>query len=89
VSQLRLRAVTFYSMALSLLLSIFTGFVLYLWPHGPQSGRLLFLGAAKAVWIDLHTYLSLLSVVIIVVHILLNRRLVRLYYRMAVKGEGY
>jgi len=85
--RLGFRAVIFFGMLVSLLLSIFTGFILYLWPHGPQSGKLLFLGATKLAWIDIHTYLSLLAVIIMVTHIILNRRFVKLYYKWTVKRE--
>ncbi|MBS7653245.1 DUF4405 domain-containing protein [Candidatus Bathyarchaeota archaeon] len=87
MADLRIRAVLFFSMTILLSLSIITGFVLYLWPHGPRSGQLLFLGSTKEEWIDLHTYLSILAVFVMVVHIILNRQLVKTYYKLTVKGE--
>lgn len=87
MTDLRLRATLFFSMTILLLLSVITGFAPYLWPHGPRSGQFLFFGLTKDMWIDLHTYLSILAVAVMVMHIILNRRFVKIYHKLTVKGE--
>ncbi|MEM2912774.1 MAG: DUF4405 domain-containing protein [Candidatus Bathyarchaeia archaeon] len=87
MTDLQLRAALFFSMTILISLSVITGFVLYLWPHGPRSGQFLFFGLTKEMWIDLHTYLSILAVAVMVMHIILNRRFIKIYYKLTVKGE--
>ncbi len=81
------RKTLFYLMVAVGATVLFTGFVLYLWPRGPQSGRLLFLGADKATWSDWHTYLSLFGVGIILFHLVENRAVLRTYVRSTLKGS--
>lgn len=59
-------------------LSLVTGVVLYLWPK-PRAGWYEFLGLSKANWSDLHTYFSLIALVAILVHLIVNRRSIKLY----------
>jgi hypothetical protein len=79
LTRLTVRAVLFYSMLALGLLSLATGFILYFWPHGPRSGQLVFLGLNKSGWGTWHTYITLIAIVLIGVHLLENRKCVSLY----------
>ena len=48
MSRITFRASLFYSMLSLGLLTLVTVFILYLWPHGPRSGQLIFLGLNKS-----------------------------------------
>lgn len=79
--QLAMRALLFYLMVALSLVSLTTGIILYFWPHGPGAGRLLFLGMNKGTWSELHTYSSLIALIVVVIHVVVNRKLVKLYVR--------
>jgi len=82
MSRITFRASLFYSMLSLGLLTLVTGFILYLWPHGPRSGQLIFLGLNKSggggTW---HTYITLIAIALIVVHLLENRNCVDVYVK--------
>ena len=60
-------------MAITLLLSLFTGIVDWLFlPEGKQSGYIGFLGISKHVWVDVHLYSSLLFTGVLLIHLILN-----------------
>lgn len=63
-----------------------TGVVLYLWPKGPRAGRIEVFGYTKDFWIDAHTILAMTSVVLIIVHLVLNWRAVKFYFDNVLKG---
>ncbi|MEM4155840.1 MAG: DUF4405 domain-containing protein [Archaeoglobaceae archaeon] len=71
-----------FAIALALgILSLITGLILYFWPHGPRSGQLIIFGMTKLGWSELHTYASILALIVIVVHLIVNRTSIRLYFR--------
>ncbi|MCS7117095.1 MAG: DUF4405 domain-containing protein [Nitrososphaerota archaeon] len=82
-----LRAWLFYLMTTLSLISLVTGIFLYLWPHGPRSGRLLFLGFDRFTWSEWHTYASLLALIIVIIHIIFNRRLVKQYIKWTIESS--
>lgn len=75
------KASLFYSMLGLGLLTLITGFILYLWPHGQRAGRLIFLGVNRSAWGELHTYISLIAIALIIVHLLGNRKRVDVYVK--------
>ena len=81
LTRLTVRAVLFYSMLVLGLLSLASGFILYFWPHGPRSGQLIFLGLNKSGWGTWHTYITLIAIALIVVHLLENRNCVDVYVK--------
>lgn len=83
---IRLRIFIFLLAVAFGILSLITGLILYFWPHGPRSGQLIILGITKAGWGELHTWVSLLALVVIAVHLVVNRASIRLYFR-CLKGE--
>lgn len=82
-----LRPILFYLMLVIGILSLFTGLVLYAWPHGPQAGRIVFLGMTKGGWQDLHTYVSIMAIVFIILHLIENRKCVSYYIKETI-GRG-
>lgn len=84
MAQLAIRALIFYLMIALSLISLVTGIILYFWPHGPSAGRLLFLGLNKGTWSEIHTYSSLLAFIVVIIHIIVNRKLVKLYVKLSV-----
>ncbi|MEM2086676.1 MAG: DUF4405 domain-containing protein [Archaeoglobaceae archaeon] len=71
-----------FAIALALgILSLITGLILYFWPHGPRSGQLIIFGMTKSGWSELHTYASILALIVILVHLIVNRTSIRLYFR--------
>jgi hypothetical protein len=64
------------AMLLTLASSLVSGIALWLaLPEGRRSGYETFLGVAKTVWVDFHTYASLLFAVALLAHLALNLRL--------------
>lgn len=61
------------------ILSLITGLILYFWPR-PRAGFYEFLGMNKGSWGELHTYFSILALIAISVHIVVNRRSVKFYW---------
>ena len=81
MSRIAVKSSLFYSMLALGLLSLVTGFILYLWPHGQREGRLIFSGINKTAWAEWHTYISLVAIALIIVHLLENRKGVDRYVR--------
>jgi len=75
------RIIIFYLLVVLGVATISTGAVLYFWPRGPQSGRIQVLSADKSTWQDIHTQASLLATVVLAVHLIENRRCVKVYVR--------
>ena len=64
------------AMFLTLVSSLASGTVLWLaLPSGRRSGYETFLGVAKTLWVDFHTYASLVFAVALLVHLALNLKL--------------
>ncbi|MFN3384161.1 MAG: DUF4405 domain-containing protein [Archaeoglobaceae archaeon] len=76
--QAKLRVILFTISMIFGTLSLVTGVVLYFWPK-PRAGWYEFLGLSKANWSDLHTHVSLIALVAILVHLIVNRRSIKLY----------
>jgi hypothetical protein len=64
------------AMFLTLASSLVSGIVLWLaLPSGRRSGFETFLGVAKTLWVDFHTYASLVFAAALLVHLALNLKL--------------
>ncbi|MEM2148470.1 MAG: DUF4405 domain-containing protein [Nitrososphaerota archaeon] len=70
------------------ILVMFTGVLLYLWPKGPQSGRIEILGFRKDDWRDIHMNLSIILTVVLIIHILENRKCVAYYVKTTIGGTS-
>ena len=72
------RAVVGIALITTWSLSAFTGFLLWLAPTGPQSGRQpLLLGLTKSEWGDIHFWVSVAAIVVTLVHLVLDWRALR------------
>ena len=58
-------------------LSAFTGFLLWLAPHGQQSGRVVLLGLTKGEWGDIHFWFAVATFVVTVTHIIIDWKALR------------
>ncbi|MEM4472567.1 MAG: DUF4405 domain-containing protein [Archaeoglobaceae archaeon] len=65
--------------------SLITGLVLYFWPK-PRAGWYSFLGLNKQTWSDLHTYFSLIALLVVIVHLIVNRKSIKLYFEWLKKS---
>jgi hypothetical protein len=80
--------IAIFALALLLgILSLATGLILYFWPHGPRAGQLEIFGFTKNGWAELHTWFSILSLIVIAVHLAVNRTSIRMYWKY-LKGSG-
>ncbi len=75
------RIVVFFLAVAFGIASLFTGLVLYFWPSGPRSGWLVIMGLNKGGWSDLHVYSSILALLVIAVHLILNWKSIKLYVK--------
>lgn len=75
------RAVLFYLMVILGLAALITGMILYVWPRGPQSGKLEFLSLRKDDWRDLHMQISIFLTLVLAIHLLENRHCVKTYVK--------
>jgi len=84
--KLTLRAAIFYLMTILGLVVLVTGLVLYIWPRGPQSGRIEFLSLRKDDWRDFHMQTSILLAIVLIIHLLENRNCVKTYVKTTLGG---
>ncbi len=68
------------------LVVLITGLILYMWPRGPQSGRIEFLSLRKDGWRDFHMQTSILLTFILIIHLLENRNCVKTYVKTTLGG---
>jgi len=82
----KIRRITiFYLMLISGVITMFTGIVLYLWPKGPRAGRIEILGYTKDFWKDIHITVAIIAIILIVIHLIENRRAVKCYVEETLK----
>jgi hypothetical protein len=82
-----LRAVIGIALVTVWSLVVLSGVVLWIAPHGPGAGRreLLF-GLARPQWGDVHAWLSLAALAVTVVHVAVDRRMLRSALRSLVSA---
>lgn len=72
-SKMYTRSVVAIVMLLAWSITSLTGFLLWMAPTGPRSGRmLLVLGLTKREWGDYHFYFALVALIITVIHIIID-----------------
>jgi hypothetical protein len=67
-----LRSVTAISMITVWGAMIMTGFLIYIAPTGPRSGRLPIFFLNKGQWVDLHFWIGLLAIFFTVMHVIID-----------------
>jgi|GEM_PF-1364711 uncharacterized iron-regulated membrane protein len=71
----RTRAVvTLCLLALGIFQAI-SGVVLFLAPKGYRSGKAVLLGLEKSIWSDYHSYIGLILIAVVILHLTLNWRM--------------
>lgn len=78
---IKLRILIFLSALFMGVLSLATGLVLYFWPRGPRAGWIEIMGMNKAGWSELHTWFSLIALLVILVHLAVNWNSIKCYWR--------
>lgn len=73
----RLRAAIAIALFIFWGLSGLTGFLLYVAPTGPRSGRMVLLFLTKSQWGDVHFWLSVMAGIITLIHIVVDWRALR------------
>jgi hypothetical protein len=77
------------TMFLTLASSLVSGVALWLaLPSGRRSSVETFLGVAKALWVDFHTYTSLVFAAALLVHLALNLKLFSSMAKCMLRGRG-
>ena len=54
------------------LISAISGFIIWIFPHGPHSSMIKFLGILKYQWKILHAWISLLFIIFVLIHLILH-----------------
>ncbi len=86
--KLTLRAALFYLMVFLGIITLMTGLILYVWPRGPQSGKIEFLGLRKDDWRDFHMQTSIFLAFVLVIHLLENRNCVKTYIKTTIGSSS-
>jgi hypothetical protein len=87
----RVKAQTRAAIAFALIvlwaISALTGFLLYIAPTGPRSGRLVLLFLTKAAWGDVHFWISIAAGIITIIHIMIDWKALKACMRFLVSTE--
>jgi hypothetical protein len=87
MNRLQFRIILFYFLIFLGILTLATGLLLYAWPHGFRSGQATLGGLTKEGWISVHTYITLLLIPFFLGHVSENRKCVRVYLDLTVRGK--
>lgn len=77
-----LRPYAAVTMAIFLVFLVFTGWVIYLAPHGVAARNWLFLGVSKYQYRDIHFCLSVVTTVLVLTHSALNFKSLSNYLKL-------
>jgi len=85
----KIRGLASIGLLISWTVSAVSGFILYLAPEGQRSGRaILLFGLAKHQWAEFHTWLSFLALGFIILHIIIDWKILAAVIRYLVKGKN-
>jgi len=87
MNRLNFRVFLFYLMIFLGILSLATGVLLFVWPHGFRSGQAILAGLNKEGWGTVHTYITVLLIPVALAHVIENRKCAKLYLDLTVKGQ--
>ncbi len=82
--QALLRSVVAVSLIVTWAVAAFSGFMLYLAPHGPRSGRISVFLLTKGEWSDVHFWVSVLAIGVTLVHLTIDWRALKACVRYLV-----
>jgi hypothetical protein len=80
----RIRAVIASALIIFWAISALSGFLLYIAPTGPRSGRLTLLFFTKTGWKDIHFWISVIAIVITVIHVIIDWKALKACMRFLV-----
>lgn len=88
-ARMKARARAIIAMALFVLwgISALTGFLLYIAPSGPRSGRVVLLLLTKQAWGDVHFWISIAAGIVTVIHVIVDWKALRACVRFLVSTE--
>lgn len=83
----RVRAIVALALFVFWGISALTGFLLYVAPTGPRSGRMVLLFLTKQQWGDVHFWISIAAGIITLIHIAIDWKALRACVRFLVSTE--
>ena len=83
----RIRAVIASALIVLWAISALTGFLLYVAPTGPRSGRLILLFLTKTEWGDVHFWISIAAGIATVIHVIIDWKALKACVRFLVSTE--
>ena len=86
IGRLTIRFLIFWGMVVSALLTVISGLILWLAPHGPQSSWAVLYGLQKSTWLDLHPYLAFLAIGLVSLHLFDKWRCLKIYFKSPLQG---
>jgi|Deesub1362A_J573_1020465.scaffolds.fasta_scaffold00634_2 cytochrome b subunit of formate dehydrogenase len=79
--------VIFWSMIVTGILTLITGFVLWLAPKGSHSREAVIYGLQKSTWLDIHPWIAISAILLVGIHLIDRRVCLRLYLRNPLNGK--
>ncbi|MDI9645752.1 MAG: DUF4405 domain-containing protein [Archaeoglobales archaeon] len=83
--RLKLRGVVALLMLFLWTVVAISGYLIYISPSGPRSGKTIIFLLTKSEWIDVHFYTAILAGLITIVHIIIDYRTLKACVNMLVK----
>lgn len=83
----RVRAIIAVALIVLWGVSALTGFLLYIAPAGPRSGRLVMFFLTKREWGDVHFWVSVLAGIVTVIHVVIDWKALKACVRFLVSTE--
>jgi hypothetical protein len=83
----RIRALVALALIVTWSLAAITGFLLYVAPTGPRSGRMIILLLTKAQWGDVHFWMSIVAMIVTVVHTMIDWKALKACVRFLVNTQ--
>ncbi|MEM4496723.1 MAG: DUF4405 domain-containing protein [Archaeoglobaceae archaeon] len=83
--RLKLRGVVALLMLFLWTVVAISGYLIYISPSGPRSGKTIIFLFTKSEWIDVHFYTAILAGLITIVHIIIDYRTLKACVNMLVK----
>ena len=87
ISRLTIRFLIFWGMVIGGTLTLISGLILWLAPHGSHSREILLYGLQKSVWLELHPYLAFMAVGLLTLHLIDKWRCLKVYVRSPIKDR--
>ena len=83
----QIRAIIAFALIFFWAISALSGFLLYLAPTGPRSGRIILFLLSKSDWKDVHFWISVAAGIVTIIHIIIDWRALKACTRFLVSTE--